>query len=174
MKYVKDAVGLYDPAVRDALARFADGGDTTRFESAAAVRAAAHAIERLRSVGSHSRTFSSGAVDLLLQLSTGDPASVGELARTAGVSSRNATGLVDTLERAGLVRRTPDPDDRRSVLVTVTEAGQDWVTEFRQPANLAMNAMFHGFTDAELGQLRHLCLRLVTNQRAIEQRMGSQ
>jgi DNA-binding MarR family transcriptional regulator len=72
------------------------------------------------------------------------------------------------------VRRTPDPDDRRSVLVTVTEAGQGWVREFRQPANMAMNAMFHGFTDAELGQLRHLCLRLVTNQRAIEQRMGSQ
>jgi DNA-binding MarR family transcriptional regulator len=174
MKYVQDAAGLYDPAVRDALSRFADGGDTTRFETATAVRAAAHAIERLRSVGSHSRTLSSGAVDLLLQLSTGDPASVGELARTAGVSSRNATGLVDTLERAGLVRRTPDPDDRRSVLVTVTEAGQDWVTGFRAPANLAMNAMFHGFTDAELGQLRHLCLRLVVNQGAIEQRMGSQ
>jgi DNA-binding MarR family transcriptional regulator len=128
----------------------------------------------LRSVGSHSRTLSSGAVDVLLQLSTAGDLSVGELARTAGVSSRNATGLVDTLERAGLVRRTPDPDDRRSVLITVTEAGQDWVTEFRQPANLAMNAMFHGFTDAELGQLRHLCLRLVTNQRAIEQRMGNQ
>ena len=28
------------------------------------------------------------------------------------------------------MRRTPDPDDRRSVLVTVTEAGQEWVTGF--------------------------------------------
>ncbi|HEX6360279.1 MarR family transcriptional regulator [Actinophytocola sp.] len=173
MKYVTDSAGLYDPTVRDALARFADGGDTTRFEAAAAVRAAAHAIERLRSAGS--RSLSSGAVDVLLQLSvTSGGVSVGELARAAGVSSRNATGLVDTLEKADLVRRTPDPDDRRSVLIAMTDAGRQWVTDFRQPANLAMNAMFHGFTDEEVAQLRHLCLRVVTNQQAIEQRMGTQ
>lgn len=30
-----------------------------------------------------------------------------------------------------------------------------------------MTALFHGFTDAELHQLRHLCLRLVQNQQSI-------
>jgi DNA-binding MarR family transcriptional regulator len=173
MKYVTDDAGLYNPAVREALARFADGGDTTRFEAASAVRAAAHAIERLRGAGA--RSLSSGAVDVLLRLSvTDDGVSVGELARSAGVSARNATGLVDTLEKADLVRRTPDPDDRRSVLIAMTDTGRAWVADFRQPANMAMNALFHGFTEEELTQLRHLSLRVVTNQLAIEQRMGSQ
>ncbi|MEV0996504.1 hypothetical protein [Nonomuraea sp. NPDC050202] len=33
-------------------------------------------------------------------------AGIGEPAQAAGVSPRNATGLVDTLERDGLARRT--------------------------------------------------------------------
>ena len=174
MKYVNDHDGLHDPSVREAMGRLTGGGDTSRFEAAAAVRAAAHAVERLRSSGSSSRTLSPGAVDVLLRLGTADGGvSVGELARAAGVSSRNVTGLVDTLERAGLVRRTPDPGDRRSVLVRSTDAGLAWVAEFRQPAQLAMAALFHGFTDAELSLVRHLCLRLVTNHRAIEERRES-
>jgi len=172
MKYVHDEEGLYDPAVRAAMERFADNGDTTLFEAAAAVRAAAHAVDRLRAAGSERRSLSSGAADLLLRLSDGDPAGVGELARAAGVSSRNVTGLVDTLERAGMVGRAPDPDDRRAVLVSITEAGQDWVTDFRKPAQLAMSAVFHGFSTEEVARLRDLCLRLVVNQQAVAARMG--
>jgi DNA-binding MarR family transcriptional regulator len=171
MKYVHDESGLYDSAVRDAMVRFAGGVDTGRLEAAAAVRAATHAVERLRSMGA--RTLSSGAVDLLLRLSDGASASVGELARAAGVSSRNVTGLVDTLERAGLARRAAAPGDRRSVLVSITEDGAAWVADFREPARRAMDALFHGFTEDEVSQLRQLCLRLVVNQQAIERRMGN-
>ena len=33
------------------------------------------------------------------------------------------TGIIDTLERKGLVVRKPNPEDRRSLLATLTEAG---------------------------------------------------
>ncbi len=173
MKYVTDADGLYDPAVRAAMARFTGDADTRRLEAATALRAAAHAVERMQSLGAHSRTLSPGAVDLLLRLCTGGTASVGDLARAAGVSSRNVTGLVDTLERAGLVRRAPDPADRRSVLGCSTDDGAAGGAEFRAPAQRAMTAVFSGFTDTEVALLRHLCLQLVTNQHAIEERMAN-
>lgn len=35
---------------------------------------------------------------------------------------------------------------------------------FRKPSQLAMRAMFHGFTAEELVVLRDLCLRLAANQ----------
>ena len=35
------------------------------------------------------------------------------------------TSRLDRLERAGLIRRTPDPDDRRGVLVCLTTSGSD-------------------------------------------------
>ena len=44
----------------------------------------------------------------------------GELARQAGLTTGAVTGVVDRLERAGLARRVPDPDDRRRVNLQVT------------------------------------------------------
>jgi len=52
------------------------------------------------------------------------PIRMGELASTLGVVPRSATGLVDALQEAGLVERGADPGNRRSVLVTLTEAGR--------------------------------------------------
>jgi DNA-binding MarR family transcriptional regulator len=50
--------------------------------------------------------------------------SPGALLRTTLVTSGTMTNRVDRLENAGLVRRRPDPEDKRGVLVTLTPAGQ--------------------------------------------------
>ena len=50
--------------------------------------------------------------------------SPGALLRTTLVTSGTMTNRVDRLEKAGLVRRRPDPEDKRGVLVTLTPAGQ--------------------------------------------------
>ncbi|MFB6888646.1 MarR family winged helix-turn-helix transcriptional regulator [Kitasatospora sp. NPDC056327] len=165
---------LFDPRVRSAMARFTEGGDTLALEGAGAVRSAFHAVERLRARGTEGRGLSAGALDLLVRLSAvpGEGISIGELAQAAGVSSRNVTGLVDTLERDGLVERVPDRRDRRSVLARITPAGLTWLESFRRPTQVAMAAVFHGFTPAELTQLRHLCLRLVENQHRLDQHLG--
>src|SRR5687767_5477269 len=55
--------------------------------------------------------------------------SAGELARIADLSSGAMTNRLDQLEKAGLVRRLPDPDDRRGVLVEPTDKGSElWAT----------------------------------------------
>jgi DNA-binding MarR family transcriptional regulator len=167
---------LYDPGVRSVMAEFTLGGETLDLEAASAVRAAHHSIERLRARGAAGRGLSAGALDILIRLNAaaGEPVSIGDLARAGGVSSRNVTGLVDTLEREGLVERVGDPHDRRSVLTRITLAGRTWLDTFRQPTQLAMAAVFQGFTPAELTLLRHLSLRLVENQQRIERHLEQQ
>ena len=49
------------------------------------------------------------------------PSTAGEIARRTGLTSGAVTGLIDRLERLGLVERAADPDDRRKVLVRVRE-----------------------------------------------------
>jgi DNA-binding MarR family transcriptional regulator len=159
---------LYDTRVRESMSSFTEGGDTLPFEATAAVRTAFHAVERLRSRGSDSRGLSSGAMDILIRLSTAeDGMAPNALAQAAGVSARNVTGLLDTLQREGLAERTPDPHDRRSIRATITEKGHEWLTAFRRPSELAMAATFRGFTPADLVQLRHLCLLLTKNVESI-------
>lgn len=51
------------------------------------------------------------------------PLALGQLAERIACVKSNVTQLVDRLESEGLVRRVPDPDDRRSVRAALTEAG---------------------------------------------------
>ena len=50
--------------------------------------------------------------------------SAGEVARIADLSSSAMTNRLDRLEQAGLVERLRDPDDRRGVLVQLTDQGR--------------------------------------------------
>jgi DNA-binding MarR family transcriptional regulator len=50
-----------------------------------------------------------------------------DLAAQAQVTKATAGFIVDQLERSGLVRRVPDPNDGRARLVTITDKGQDAV-----------------------------------------------
>ncbi|MEU9131221.1 MarR family transcriptional regulator [Kitasatospora sp. NPDC048540] len=47
-----------------------------------------------------------------------------ELAERLHIAPRSATTVVDALEEAGLVTRTPDPTDRRAVRLVLTEDGR--------------------------------------------------
>ena len=49
--------------------------------------------------------------------------SPGQLSKDEWLSSGAMTNRLDKLEEAGLVRRLPDPDDRRALLVELTEKG---------------------------------------------------
>lgn len=173
MQYVTDDDGLFfDPGTRAALERFTGADGLALLEAASAVRSAAAAIEHLRSAGTGGRGLSAGGFDLLLRLSTaGDEGlPLGELAQALGVTPRNVTGLVDTLERDGLVRRVPDPADRRSVRAVATQDGLGWLETFRAPTRMAMRAVFAGFSPAEADQLRDLCLRLVQGVQGVRSR----
>ncbi|VXA95095.1 DNA-binding transcriptional regulator, MarR family [Arthrobacter sp. 9AX] len=65
---------------------------------------------------------------------------VGEIARNLGVRVPSATEQIIKLERAGLARREPDPDDSRAVRVVLTPAGRDAVDS----ANARRNAVMAG------------------------------
>jgi len=55
-----------------------------------------------------------------------------ELAAHAGVTRQAVTKLVDELERLDLVRRDPDPDDGRGVIVRYTDRGRAGVAIARK------------------------------------------
>ncbi|HLR93190.1 MAG TPA: MarR family transcriptional regulator, partial [Jiangellaceae bacterium] len=58
---------------------------------------------------------------LLVTVSETEPARMGKLAADLGVSARSVTGMVDALERQGLLVRQSDPQDRRATLLRLTE-----------------------------------------------------
>ena len=66
----------------------------------------------------------------LLCILVDGPRGMAELAHCFGVEKAALTGLVDRVERHGLAKRTPVPDDRRALHVTLTDAGRRAATAF--------------------------------------------
>ena len=62
---------------------------------------------------------------LLAELEPGAALPACQLADAAGIAPSTATRLVDGLERAGLLRRSRSEADRRTVLVSLTDAGRE-------------------------------------------------
>lgn len=76
------------------------------------------------------------------------------------VTSGTMTGLLDTLERQGFVRRTPHPDDRRCLLVELTDGGGAVVDELRAELGPAEAEITARLTDGEMRTLAGLLERL--------------
>ena len=72
----------------------------------------------------HGLTHADWSVLSRLRLGTGR-SSPGELSSDLELSSGAMTTRLDRLEEAGLVRRLPDPEDRRGVVVELTDKGRE-------------------------------------------------
>jgi DNA-binding MarR family transcriptional regulator len=77
------------------------------------------------------------------------PRTPAELADAAGVTRATMTGLIDTLERDGYVKREPDPDDRRMMSVLLTPRGEKFMQEFLPGHFKAIAAIMSTLTEAE-------------------------
>jgi DNA-binding MarR family transcriptional regulator len=76
--------------------------------------------------------ISRGEFDVLATLRrSGDPYALSprQLSATLMLTTGGMTGRLDKLERAGLLRRSPDPHDRRALQVTLTDKGLALIDE---------------------------------------------
>jgi hypothetical protein len=72
-----------------------------------------------------------------------------QLADMAGVTRATMTGLVDTLERDGMVTRKPDPDDRRMLFVELTAAGHEFLGRIMPEHFRRISVLMSALTEPE-------------------------
>lgn len=85
---------------------------------------------------------------------------VGDLAVRLEIVPRSATTRVDSLEEAGLVSRSADPDDRRSVLVEPTEQGRELVAQLAAERQASAEKLFAPLSASEKAELVRLLASL--------------
>ncbi|OBB58869.1 MarR family winged helix-turn-helix transcriptional regulator [Mycolicibacterium monacense] len=128
------------------------------FAAAKALRA--HANATLREQGF---TLARGKLLSILQRNGATRVSV--LARKLDITTRSVTEAVDALERDGLVRRAPDPADRRAVLVSLTDRGSAVIDAAVQPRRAAMKRTFGALSPSQRTQLAELLAILTASTR---------
>jgi DNA-binding MarR family transcriptional regulator len=139
--------------------------DMSVVEAMAALRIAGRALHHMQERWAEKHGLSEGRLGVLFRLYRCGPTPLGDLAADLDSTPRNITGLVDHLERDGLVERVPDSEDRRSVRARLTEAGRTRIEAIWQEGLAHQHEVAGGLSKEDLAQLRHLCLQLVENAR---------
>lgn len=111
--------------VRESLDREFQGADFRATECVINLLRAGNLVEqrltrRFREYGLSPATFN------VLMILEGDPKPLCpyQIGERLLVTRGTVTGLLDSLEKRGLVLRAPHPDDRRMLLIRITEAGR--------------------------------------------------
>jgi len=153
--YLKRFRELFDPSQVD----------IASVEALAALRYAGRTVHLLQERWGAMHGLSEGRMGVLFRLYRCGDLPLGELADDLIMTPRNVTGLVDRLERQGMVERVPDPEDRRSVRARLTPAGRETIEGIWKEGLDRQFELVEGMTKEDLAQLRHLCLLLVENAR---------
>jgi DNA-binding MarR family transcriptional regulator len=104
---------------------YPDGDATSTEAHASLVRAGTAALQELdRCVEASFGLAQPTATTLAVLDGAGGPLTPSQISERLLVASASTTATLDLLERRGWVRRTPNPDDRRSTLVEITDAGR--------------------------------------------------
>ncbi|MFC3577605.1 MarR family winged helix-turn-helix transcriptional regulator [Streptomyces yaanensis] len=108
--------------------------------------------------------ISRGEFDVLATLRrSGEPYTLSprQLSATLMLTTGGMTGRLDKLERAGLLRRSPDPHDRRGLQVTLTEEGLRLIDEAVGAGLAVQTEALKTLNTQEAGQLADLLRKLL-------------
>jgi DNA-binding MarR family transcriptional regulator len=88
------------------------------------------------------------------RLDRGGPATVTELAKLERITAQSLGATLTALEERGLVQRTPDPDDGRRALVSITKPGREKLRNRRSARSRQIaRILSEHFTSREREQL---------------------
>ena len=84
---------------------------------------------------------------LLSQKGTATPT---ELAKHTGLTSGATTAMLDRLEKAGLIERRPNPNDRRGTLIAPEKSSNTKMAGWFESARKAQDALMSTYSESEL------------------------
>jgi DNA-binding MarR family transcriptional regulator len=99
-------------------------------------------------------------VRALFILADREEATAGQLARAAELNPASVTGMLDHLEREGIVTRRRSERDRRSVLVALTETGREMLDAKRERWRSIWNDHLHTFPPEDLAAAGRVLRRI--------------
>ncbi|SFK53350.1 MarR family winged helix-turn-helix transcriptional regulator [Lysobacter sp. cf310] len=107
--------------------------------------------------------FAIGQLPVLVSLKKVEALSQAELARLAQVEQPSMAQLLNRMERDGWVRRVPDPNDKRSRLISLTDRASERMPRAKAVMDATSRQALAGFSAKEKEQLAALLLRVNAN-----------
>lgn len=108
--------------------------------------------------------LSPSASTVLYRLDGDGPVRLTALASAVEMSQPSMTQLIQRLERRHLVTRSPDPEDRRAALVSITDTGRQLFLDGREKVHDRLRALLFELPEGQRGALHlaaHVALPII-------------
>jgi DNA-binding MarR family transcriptional regulator len=86
-----------------------------------------------------------------------------ELARYTGITTGSATAMLDRLEKAQLIKRKPNPKDRRGVMIESNEKSTETIGPMVAGIQEVQNELIASYSDKELETIADFLTRFTKN-----------
>ena len=91
-----------------------------------------------------------GQYGIMMVLEQTNQTTMGDLSRILEIDNSSITRLVDKLEKQALAERTINPDDRRQMLVSITDLGLEKASVLKRIAQETNARIMEGFNDGDI------------------------
>ena len=117
----------------------------------------------LRAAGRMMRMRSDGreGQKRILVMLNGGPLTQRDLTERLGIQPGSASEIVSKLESGGMIRRTPNPEDRRTMDIQLTEAGREEAVRAEENRRASRAEMFSCLSGEEKAALTSLLEKLM-------------
>lgn len=105
---------------------------------------------------------------ILFALWQSDEVSIQELSKKTSLGKSTLTSMLDRLEKAGYLTRVPSREDRRKILITLTEKDRPLQDIYLQVSREMTELFYHEFTAKEIDEFEAYLKRIFDNLTATE------
>lgn len=160
-----DYLGYVEYATRRT-AELTGGADHRAMEIAISLHRLSHALGRVTETRAHRpKGWSLAGFRIMFMLWVIGPARPARLATLLDMTRPATSNVITTLERGGFVTRNPDDRDGRSVILTLTPAGDEAVRDVFALQNEIESVWFSALTDGERIELARLLGKVIAANR---------
>lgn len=100
---------------------------------------------------------------ILYVLWQSDEITISSLSAQTSLANTTLTSMLDRMENAGLVIRKPDPQDRRSRLIALTDKAKALQGDYERISQQMSERYYIDFTESEIIQFESYLQRVLTN-----------
>lgn len=108
-------------------------------------------------------TFNGAQGRILYVLWEHEKLPISEIGKLTSLAKTTLTSMLDRMEEAGLVIRLPDAEDRRQIIISITEKAKQYKETYDNISEKMNHIFYEGFTTDEVLMFERMLERIITN-----------
>lgn len=88
---------------------------------------------------------------------------ISEIGRMTSLAKTTLTSMLDRMEEGELVKRIPDPNNRRQIFISITDKAKEYKEAYDRVSDQMNTLFYQGFTEDEVLDFEDKLKRIIKN-----------